>query len=123
MRLSSRCPVLLALFAFALAGADSPGIAIAPTGYITVGLGGTKQFVATVTGMSGMSTAVTWSVGRPGMNAGLGSISAQGLYTAPTAMPSNGQIQITATSAANPKISAVTFLYLLAPGPVITQVS
>ena len=103
--------------------ADATGIKIAPTGYITVGVGGTKQFTATVTGMSGMTTAVNWSVGRPGLNTGLGTISSAGLYTAPAVLPSNTQIQITATSVANSKISAITFLYLLPNGPTVTGVS
>jgi hypothetical protein len=100
---------------------SAQNITVTPTGYITVALGGTKQFSAQVTGL--MSSAVTWSVGRPGLNTGLGSIDSNGLYTAPSVLPGNTQIQITATSASNPTITGVTFVYLLANGPTLTSVS
>ena len=97
---------------------------IAPTGYITVGVGGTRQFTAYLgTNTTTPDTDVTWSVGRPGMNTGLGTVSPAGLYTAPAVLPGNTQIQITATSTTTPGLSAVTYLYLLAAGPAITAVS
>ncbi|MGA7237322.1 MAG: hypothetical protein WBY44_16675, partial [Bryobacteraceae bacterium] len=107
-----------------LAGAQS--IVLSPTGYITAGLGGTKQFSASLSASMGSGTtdiAVTWSVGRPGLNTGLGTISSTGLYTAPSVLPSNTQIQITAKSVSTPTLSAVTYLYLLPNGPTLTSVS
>ncbi len=123
LKSATRVAVLAAMCGSTMLAADATGVKIAPTGYITVGVGGTKQFTATVTGMSGVNTAVNWSVGRPGLNTGLGSISSTGLYTAPSVLPSNTQIQITATLVATPSVSAVTYLYLLPTGPTITLVS
>ncbi|HZR25227.1 MAG TPA: DUF1800 family protein [Vicinamibacterales bacterium] len=113
--------VLLAVSGAAYAETTTPAIALTPTGYITVPLGGTKQFSAKVTNLT--DTTVAWSVGRPGLNTGLGTISPTGLYTAPATLPSNTQIQITATSVSNPTVSAITFLYLLGPGPTISGIS
>ena len=62
-------------------------------------LGGTAQFTATVTG--GTSTAVTWQVnGVTGGSAASGTISASGLYTAPSALPSPNTVTIAAVNAA-----------------------
>jgi uncharacterized protein (DUF1800 family) len=62
-------------------------------------LGGTAQFTATVTG--GTSTAVTWQVnGVTGGSAASGTISASGLYTAPSALPSPSTVTISAVNAA-----------------------
>ena len=108
-----------AIFACGILQAQT--IAVAPTGYVTAGLGGTVQFSAQVTGL--MNTSVTWSVGRPGLNTGLGSISATGLYTAPTTLPGNTQILITATSVSTPTVTGVGYVYLLPPGPTLTSVS
>ncbi len=112
---------LAAISAVGMLQAASGSITVGPAGYITVGLGATRQFTATVSALT--SSAVTWSVGRPGLNAGLGTISAAGLYTAPSVLPSNTQIQITATSVSSPSITGITYLYLLGPGPKLTSVS
>jgi Bacterial Ig domain len=57
------------------------GVTISPTSS-TVGLNGTQQFTATVTGFA--DTSVSWSVdGAAGGNATVGTISTAGLYTAP----------------------------------------
>ena len=62
-------------------------------------LGATTQFAATVTGTS--NSAVVWQVnGVAGGAAATGTISASGLYTAPTTMPANTSVAITAVSAA-----------------------
>src|SRR5580692_6816832 len=103
--------------------AQSTSLTIAPTGYITAGLGRTLQFTAFLgSNTSQPDTNVTWSIGRPGMNNGLGSISSAGLYTAPTLMPSGGQVQINATDSAT-GISNFTFVYLLPAGPTLTGVT
>ena len=63
-------------------------------------LGKTQAFSAAVSGNA--NTSVSWSVnGVAGGNATVGTISATGLYTAPAAMPQNGQVTIRATSVAN----------------------
>ena len=56
-------------------------ITISP-GYTTVGVNGTVQYTATVTGLA--NTTVTWSVNSvKGGNATYGTITTGGLYTAP----------------------------------------
>ena len=93
-------------------------IAISPSGYVAVPLASPTQFTATVTGLP--SSAVTWSVA--GNSATYGSISATGLYTAPAVAPAN-PAQVVATSVAAPTTKAAQYVYFLAPGPTITQVS
>ncbi|MBI1750815.1 MAG: hypothetical protein HY234_05840 [Acidobacteria bacterium] len=64
-------------------------------------LGATQQFTATVTNTT--NTAVTWSVnGVAGGNAQVGTISATGLYTAPSILPSPAAVTIRADSVASP---------------------
>ena len=67
-----------------------------------LGVGTTQQFTATVTGTT--NPAVTWSVdGTNGGNGTVGTISQNGLYTAPA---SAGSHTVTATSVADPTKSA-----------------
>ena len=67
---------------------QAQSITISP-GYTSVGVGGTVQYSATVTGLA--NTAVTWSVsGIAGGNSTNGTITASGLYTAPAKIPANG---------------------------------
>jgi len=64
-------------------------------------LGNTQSFSASVSNTT--NTAVSWSVnGIPGGNATIGTISASGVYTAPGDLPSPANVQVTATSAADP---------------------
>jgi hypothetical protein len=93
-------------------------VAIQPSGYVAIPLGGTQQFTATVTGSS--NTAVTWSVG--GSAATNGVITAGGLYTGPATAPGNPP-QVIATSVANPSFSASQSVYFLSPGPTVSQIS
>jgi hypothetical protein len=66
----------------------------------TVFLGGTLAFSATVSNTT--DTAVSWSVnGAPGGSVQAGTISADGVYTAPPDLPQGGTIQVTATSHAD----------------------
>jgi hypothetical protein len=66
---------------------------------VTLGAGQTHQFTATVTGSS--NTNVTWSLsGCTG--AACGTISAKGLYTAPSVIPAHATITITAVAQADP---------------------
>ncbi len=66
----------------------------------TVLLGETLTFAATVSNST--DTAVIWSVNEiAGGSAQAGTISADGVYTAPTDLPSGGTVQVTATSHAD----------------------
>lgn len=63
--------------------------------------GGTQQYTATVTGTS--NTAVMWSAGGvAGGNATMGTINTSGLYTAPATIPVPSNVNIVATSSADP---------------------
>jgi hypothetical protein len=74
-------------------------IAVAPNSS-TVMLGETVTFTATVSDST--NTAVSWSVnGIPGRSAQVGSISADGVFTAPEDLPQGGTAQVTATSNAD----------------------
>ena len=81
----------------------------------------TEQFVATVSGNS--NTAVIWTVqngvaGQGCAGAACGSVSATGLYTAPTAAPNPNTITVTATSVADSSVSG-TATVVLTSGPAI----
>ena len=74
---------------------------------------GTRQFTATVQGTK--NNGVTWSVdGVTGGNSSVGTISAQGLYTAPD---DPGSHTVTATSVALPSYSANATLTVANPPP------
>jgi hypothetical protein len=65
----------------------------------SVQTGLTSQCTATVTGTGAYSSTVSWSVsGVAGGNSTVGTISAAGLYTAPSAVPTANPVSITATS-------------------------
>ena len=71
----------------------------------SVVLGNQLNFVATVTNAA--DTSVTWSVNNiVGGNSSVGTISSEGVYTAPADLPSPATIQITATSHADNTKSA-----------------
>jgi hypothetical protein len=111
-------------FAFAFAGAAiAQTVTIGPTGYLTAGPGGTQQFTAMVSGLTGdMKGDITWMAGgKAGGNTTAGTISATGLYTAPTTVPANA-VQITAALAANPRINASTYMYILPAGPTVSSI-
>ena len=78
-----------------------PPVTVAVTPFsASVPLGTTQAFLAAVSGSG--NTAVTWSVnGITGGNATLGTISAAGLYSAPSVLPASGALTIRATSVAN----------------------
>ncbi len=81
-------------------------VSVAP-GTATSALSGTVQFAATVTGTA--NTAVTWS-------ASAGTVTAAGLYTAPSAMPANPSVTVRATSVADSTKSAQGVVTLQAAG-------
>ena len=65
----------------------------------------TQQFTATVSNTS--TTAVTWKVnGITGGNTTVGTISASGLYRAPSSVPNPASVTVSATSVADPAKSA-----------------
>ena len=111
---------LLALMLLPVGDLYAQSITITPPNP-TVGVGQTIQLSAQVTGLS--NTDVTWSVaGVKGGNSTAGMITSAGLYKAPAKLPGQNPVQVTATSTVNSKISATTYVYLLAPGPTITEV-
>ena len=76
--------------------------------------GVTQQFSASVTGTS--KTAVAWTVSGTGCSGtACGTISSNGLYTAPTAVPSSATVTITATSVADPTKSASAAVTIVPP--------
>jgi hypothetical protein len=80
-------------------------ISISPAS-ATLAAGATQQFTPTVTVTGSSNNAVTWSVnGIAGGNSTVGTVDANGLYTAP-ASPPKGAITVTATSQANTAFSA-----------------
>jgi Domain of unknown function (DUF4082)/Cohesin domain len=73
--------------------APSVAVSVAPSS-VTLGPGGTQQFMATVTGSS--NTSVAWS-----LSPSTGSISSTGLYTAPSSVTTQQTVTLRATSAAD----------------------
>jgi hypothetical protein len=98
---------------------EAQSIKISPS-YTAVGVNGTVQYTAQVTGLA--NTAVTWSVsGVKGGNASYGTISTGGLYTAPAKIPANG-ITVTALGSDN-KTSATVYVAVEPVGPSISSIS
>ncbi|HVB58120.1 MAG TPA: aryl-sulfate sulfotransferase [Candidatus Acidoferrales bacterium] len=113
-KLASGILFLLFAFAFFLSGCaqSSVTVSISPNS-ATAGGDQTVQFTATVTGSS---AGVIWSVDNiPGGNATVGTIDAQGLYTAPSSAAS---VQVAATSRADPSKSAQASVSVVVSGPV-----
>src|SRR5579884_2875903 len=93
-------------------------ITISPTTASVAG-GATQQFSATVTGST--NTAVTWQVnGENGGDAIIGTIDANGLYTAPNKLPSTTTVTVTAISQADTTKTAVATVTLTAPSVTIS---
>ncbi len=97
-------------------------VSVAPLS-ASVGLSETLQFLATVTGTT--NTTVNWSVNDvAGGNSTVGTISATGLYTAPTTLPSPANVTIRAAAVADTLRTAVANLVLLtASDPTLTAIS
>ncbi|MGH9482901.1 MAG: hypothetical protein ACRD1L_12510, partial [Terriglobales bacterium] len=95
--------------------AQSVGVTVTPP-TTSVNVGASQAFTATVTGAGSGSTAVNWSVnGVTGGNVGLGTITAQGVFTAPAQIPAPPQETVTATSVADPTKSATAQITIVAP--------
>ncbi|HEX4756600.1 MAG TPA: DUF1800 domain-containing protein [Terracidiphilus sp.] len=89
------------------------------TGASQARLGSTVTFIATVTNTT--STAVNWEVNTiPGGNSTVGTISAAGVYTPPTTIPTTNTVTVTAVSVASPAASGLATVSILNPIPVIT---
>ena len=84
---------LLLLDGCASSAPKQPIIVIVTPLSVSVPVGQSQTFIATVTGTS--NTAVTWSV------TGSGSITSAGVYTAPSTVPTPSQVTVKATSQAD----------------------
>ena len=121
MQARHRITGLLLCMAMLLApsAAKAQSITISP-GYTTVGVNGTVQYTATVTGLA--NTKVTWWVNSTkGGTTTYGKISTGGLYTAPPKIPANG-ITITALASDN-KTSVTEYVAVEPAGPSISSIS
>jgi hypothetical protein len=84
--------------------------------------GDSLPFTAAVSGTTNVS--VTWSVnGIAGGSATLGTITANGSYTAPASLPNPNTITIRATSTADSSASGVSNVSLLNPTPTLTSIN
>ena len=107
---SAASPSVKATAKITVSQTSSVSVAISPTSQ-TIAIGGQIQFKATVTGSS--STGVTWSTT-------LGTIDANGLFTAPNAAST---CTITATSVASPSANAKATVTVTASNVQITPSS
>src|SRR6185312_14442207 len=108
--------VAFAALLFLPSSLAAQSINISP-GYVTIGVKGTAQYSATVSGIA--NKKVTWSIyGLPGVS---GSISASGLYTAPTAVPVV-PVVIVAVGSDN-RTAAAVYVNVAAAGPTIKSIS
>ncbi len=118
---------MLAGFALLFAGGvEAQSLTLAPTGYVTVGVGGTVQFTATASGFT--IAAMKWEVANvQGGSASTGTITTGltgGLYTAPASVPQNSEpILLVVTDTNGNKYSASGSVTVMPPPPVITSVS
>lgn len=97
-------------------GGTGPTVSLTLSGPVTVTLGSSAQYTASITGSS--NAGVSWSVnGVPGGNASVGQITTAGLYTAPAAAPASPSVTITATSLADSTVSQSLAITLQAPVP------
>jgi hypothetical protein len=104
-------------------GGNGPNISasVSPTG-LSIRLGQTQQFTATVTGSSNQT--VTWFVNSiSGGNSTVGAISASGMYQAPAALPSPASVTVSAVTAADPSVQATSTVSLQNPVPSLASVN
>jgi hypothetical protein len=88
-------------------------VAVTPAG-ASINVGATLQFAASVTGSS--DTAVTWTVSGSGCSgATCGTISSNGIYTAPVTVPSPATVTITATSVSDTSKFASAAVTIVSP--------
>ncbi len=105
-------PALLALSSCGGGGSATAVPSITVSGLSgTVIVNGTVQFTASILNLS--STLVNYSVSGTGTGP-FGTIDANGLYTAPAAVPVNNVVTITATAQAQSTLTATTTITILA---------
>lgn len=95
-----------------VAPAGIVAVSISPA-FVTLSSAGTQQFTATV--INSTDTSVTWSASQ-------GTISASGLFTAPT-VTQDTAVTVTATSVADPSKSAVAAVTVQAAPQVIVTIA
>lgn len=82
----------------------------------TVKVGETQQLSAKVTGTTNLK--VTWSVNNiTGGSSKVGTVSGNGLYTAPAIVPANATVTVRATSRANTSVSGASQITIQSSGP------
>ena len=96
-------------------------VTVSPT-TASVPLDGVRWITPTVTGAA--DNSLTWSVnGITGGNATVGTVTFQGQYTAPSTIPAGNNVTVTATSVADPTVSASAVITVRYPIPYITSVT
>jgi len=93
-------------------------VAVVPTS-ATPAIGQSRQFNATVRNTS--STAVAWEVnGVQGGNSTIGTITAAGLYMAPSAVPNPATVSVTAVLEADSSVSASAAVTITLPQTIVS---
>jgi uncharacterized protein (DUF1800 family) len=101
------------------ASLQAQSVSISP-GYENIGVNQTIQYTATVTGLT--NTTVTWEInGIAGGNSKIGTITQNGLYTAPAAVPTVSTLVEALGS--DSKTLGVVYVNVEPVGPSITSVS
>jgi len=96
-------------------------VSLSPT-TANIRAGDSYTFQASVSGAS--NSSVTWAVnGTNGGSAAVGTIDANGKYSAPTSLPNPNSVTVAATSAADTTKSASSAVTLLNPTPTITGIN
>ena len=96
-------------------------VSVSPT-TANIRAGDSYTFQASVSGASNPS--VTWAVsGMNGGSAAVGTIDANGKYSAPSTLPNPNSVTVTATSAADTTKSASSAVTLMNPTPTITGIN
>jgi hypothetical protein len=116
----SGAPAQSAAAAFAISVA-AISVAVSPTG-VVLQTGTQQQFIATVSGAQ--NTGVLWQVGGiSGGNSVVGTITANGTYTAPSTPPTGGSVVVTAISTAdNSKSGSAVISVVAQPQPVTVAI-
>lgn len=91
-----------------------PIMSITPASVTLQAGDGTQQFTVAVSNVT--DTSVVWKVnGHLNGDATTGTVSQQGLYTAPVAVPAGSTVTVSAVSTANPSVQASAVVTLTAP--------
>lgn len=99
----------------------SKGVTVTPA-TATIRAGGNEAFAATVSGLT--NNTVTWSVNSiDGGNSSVGTIDANGMYTAPATLPTPNTVTVTATSTDDTTQKGNSSATLQNPIPILTSVS